>query len=151
MTQQLVEIKNNYEILNQYIREKQIQKIFLVCGKSSECLPIGEYILSLRQEKKIEICYFQDFQPNPEYGSVKKGVNAFLSSKADCIIAVGGGSAMDVAKCIKAFATLNQQIDFLQQSIEYNDIPFIAVPTTAGRPVQRNQLVSIAEPAFTPP
>ena len=132
MIQQLVEIKNSYEILNQYIRKNQIQKIFLVCGKSSEGLPIGEHILSLRQEDKVEICCFQGFQSNPQYESVKKGVDAFLSSKADCIMAIGGGSAMDVAKCIKAFATLDQHIDFLQQSIEYNDIPFIAVPTTAG-------------------
>lgn len=132
MTQQVIETKNSYAAFDHYIKEKQIQKIFLVCGKSSDRLPIGEYLSSLEGKQEIEIFRFRDFQPNPEYESVEKGVCAFLLSKAECIMAIGGGSAMDVAKCIKAFATLNQETDFLKQSIMENDIPFIAVPTTAG-------------------
>lgn len=130
--QQVIDTKNSYIALEQYIREKQIRKIFLVCGKSSDYLPIGEYFSSLEKEREIEILRFRDFQPNPLYESVKRGVVSFLSSKADCIVAIGGGSAMDVAKCIKAFATMDQRSDYLQQTIMDNDIPFAAIPTTAG-------------------
>lgn len=132
MTQQVIDTKSDYAAFEQYLNEKQIRKIFLVCGKSSAYLPIGEFFSSLEKEHGIEILRFQDFQPNPDYESVKVGVSAFLSCKPDCIVAVGGGSAMDVAKCIKMFATMDQQIDYLQQDMHDNDIPFVAIPTTAG-------------------
>lgn len=50
----------------------------------------------------------------------------------DLIIAVGGGSAMDVAKCIKLYAYMDPGINYLEQKIVPNDIPLLAVPTTAG-------------------
>ena len=132
MTQRVFDTKSGYAAFEQYIKEKCIRKIFLVCGKSSAHLPIGDFFSLLEREYGIEILRFQDFQPNPDYESVKMGVSAFLSSKADCIVAVGGGSAMDVAKCIKMFATMDPQVDYLQQVMCDSDIPFVAIPTTAG-------------------
>ena len=49
---------------------------------------------------------------------VTEGVTAFSQSGCDTILAVGGGSAIDVAKCIKYYSRA--------------DIPIIAIPTTAG-------------------
>lgn len=132
MTQKVIETQSDYIILEQYIKENQIRKIFLVCGNSSYKLPAGEFFSALESMQGIEVCRFGDFQPNPMYESVKEGVQAFLDSKADCIVAIGGGSAMDVAKCIKAFAALDQEKDYLEQSIIDNEIPFVAIPTTAG-------------------
>lgn len=63
-----------------------------------------------------------------------KGVKVFRENRCDAIIAVGGGSALDVAKCIKLFSTLpgnGENGDWLGQSAE-NNIPFLAMPTTAG-------------------
>ena len=39
---------------------------------------------------------------------------------------------MDSAKCIKLFANMNDDTLYLKQEIVPNDIPFIAIPTTAG-------------------
>lgn len=132
MTQKVIETQSDYTILEQYIKEKQIRKIFLVCGNSSYKLPAGTFFSSLESMQGVELCRFGEFQPNPLYESVKVGTQAFLDSKADCIVAIGGGSAMDVAKCIKAFAALDQKIDYLQQTITGNEISFVAIPTTAG-------------------
>ncbi len=132
MTQKVIEMQSDYTILEQYIKEKKIRKIFLVCGNSSYKLPAGVFFSSIESIQGVELYRFGNFQPNPLYESVKEGVQAFLDSKADCIVAIGGGSAMDVAKCIKAFATLNQEKDYLEQSIVDNEIPFVAIPTTAG-------------------
>lgn len=60
------------------------------------------------------------------------GVKAFLESSADAIAAVGGGSAMDVAKCIKLYSGMDHNVCYLEQEIIPNDIRFLAVPTTAG-------------------
>ena len=52
------------------------------------------------EQTGVEMIGFRDFQPNPLYESVVKGVELFNDEKCDGIMAVGGGSAMDVAKCI---------------------------------------------------
>ena len=48
------------------------------------------------------------------------------------IVAVGGGSTIDVAKCIKLFSNMNTNKNYLTQQIIPNDLKFLAVPTTAG-------------------
>jgi len=48
------------------------------------------------------------------------------------ILAVGGGSAMDVAKCIKLYANMDPGKNYLEQAQVPNDIKLLAVPTTAG-------------------
>ncbi len=132
MAQRVIETQSDYALLEQYIKSNNIKKIFLICGKSSYKLPAGNFFSLIEDEGIIELCRFEEFQPNPTYESVNKGVQAFLQSGADCIVAIGGGSAIDVAKCIKSFATLDQNIDYLQQNIVDNEIPFVVVPTTAG-------------------
>ncbi|MGN0375922.1 MAG: phosphonoacetaldehyde reductase, partial [Butyrivibrio sp.] len=57
---------------------------------------------------------------NPEYESVDKGVEIFNQNRCDMIAAVGGGSAIDVAKCIKLYSGRKEAVKFM------------AIPTTAG-------------------
>ena len=78
---------------------------------------------------------FNDFQPNPLYESVVKGVEVYRNEGCGSIIAVGGGSAMDVAKCIKLYSNLpgdGANGAWLKEDIIPNGIPFLAIPTTAG-------------------
>lgn len=116
-------ILHNYDELDKYLGEKAL----LVCGSSIESLKIYDYF-----KGKNNIVRFSDFSPNPLYESVAKGVDIFHKENCDTIVAVGGGSAMDVAKCIKLYSNMNGEENFLKQQIVPNDIPLIAVPTTAG-------------------
>lgn len=75
---------------------------------------------------------FTDFTPNPLYEQVVMGVEIFNSESCDMIVAIGGGSAIDVAKCIKLFCRMNDKINYLKQPMIDSRIPIIAVPTTAG-------------------
>ena len=81
--------------------------------------------------KDIKIITFQDFTPNPTYEDVVKGVDTFNKSKAQIIIAIWWWSAIDVAKCIKWFSKMNKKNLYIKQQIKRNDIPFVAIPTTA--------------------
>ena len=102
-------------------------RYLLVCGNSFDKLPIKEFIT------KFDIIRFSEFSPNPKYDEVVKGVEKFVSGACDGIIAVGGGSAIDVAKCIKLFSGMNEKKNYLEQIPSNSvDIPFIAIPTTAG-------------------
>ena len=78
---------------------------------------------------------FTDYQPNPLYENVQAGVQAFRDEHCDSIIAVGGGSAMDVSKCIKLYSNLSGNGEngvWLKTEVIENKIPFLAMPTTAG-------------------
>lgn len=74
-------------------------------------------------QANITYTIYSDVAPDPSVEKVGAGVTALLKNKAPCIVTVGGGSAIDLTKCIRQFA--NQ--------IEPDYFPyFIAVPTTSG-------------------
>ena len=130
MNQTIISRDNNYKDLYDYLKTNSKTGILLVCGKSAHRLEIGKFLESNINELKIT--EFNDFEPNPDYESVVKGVSEYHKNNCDLIMAVGGGSAMDVAKCIKLFAYMDSSVNYIEQEIVPNDIPFVAVPTTAG-------------------
>lgn len=130
--QKLLNVQESYAQLDNYFEENRAKSILLVCGKSIAYLKINSYFETLEQRTGIKVIKFSDFQPNPVYDSVVKGVKAFHDNQCDMIVAVGGGSAMDVAKCIKLYYNMDHTKNYLQQTIVPNEIPFLAVPTTAG-------------------
>ena len=118
--------------LDEFFAGMEIKHVFLVCGRSIRFLRLNDYFSSLEERLGIRVTRFSDYKPNPAYESAVKGTELFRKEGCDCIVAVGGGSAMDVAKCVKLFATLDPSVSYLEQSYEDNGIPFLAVPTTAG-------------------
>lgn len=130
MEQIILSAKNDYKELEDYFDENQINNVFVVCTDSIGFLNINSFFD--RISKKIQVTFFNKFLPNPTYESVVDGIKSFKESKSKIIIAVGGGSAMDVAKCIKLFSTMNPDENYLSQEIIPNDITLLAVPTTAG-------------------
>lgn len=122
--------EHGYREFDEWMKDKN--KVLLVCGESIHYL--GEFYKHINNIKK-QIVRFSDFQPNPSYESVVNGVNVYCTEGCDCIIAVGGGSAIDVAKCIKLYANMpgnGANGSWLKEDVVLNDIPFLAMPTTAG-------------------
>lgn len=114
------------------LRERAAESVLLVCGNSFRQQELYGKIKKAAENAGARITEFSDFNPNPKYESVEKGVLVFLEQHCDFIIAAGGGSAMDVAKCIKLFWNMNQHQNYLEQEIVENETPFLAIPTTAG-------------------
>ena len=121
-----------YDELDDYILSKGFRKILLVCSNSIKNLSIWKYFLTLKDRVGIEVVVFHDFTPNPKYEEVVDGVKVFNENICDTIVAVGGGSAIDVAKCIKLFSNMDSKGNYLKQQISPNGIKLIAIPTTAG-------------------
>lgn len=132
MKQTILSADHGYAALDAWLQERNVRSLFLVCGNSIRHLQLGAYFEELPRRMGIRVVRFSDFQPNPCYESVEKGVEAFRASGCDLIVAVGGGSAMDVAKCIKLYSNMDPAENYLRQRIVPNGIPFLAVPTTAG-------------------
>ncbi len=132
MKQKIFTADKEYFFFTEYMKTNNLKNVFLVCDKSVEFLRINDYFAKLEKDEGFHFVRFSDFNPNPDYTSVKNGIKYFLENACDIIIAVGGGSAIDVAKCIKLFSNMNHNFNYLQQEIIPNNIPFAAVPTTAG-------------------
>lgn len=119
---------DSYLNIEDVLKHCNAKKPFVVCDSAFDLLPIKDYFLTL----KYEFVYFSDFAPNPLYEDIAKGVKLFRESKCDFIISVGGGSAIDVAKCIKLFSGLNDDVVYLEQKFKNNNLQHLAIPTTAG-------------------
>ena len=110
-------------------------KVFVVCDSSYPFLNIKSDIENMGKPHVL----FSDFTPNPVYEDVCKGIDLFQITKCDSILAVGGGSAIDVAKCIKLAVLAKEGNSALipplvstRVECDGSKIPFIAIPTTAG-------------------
>lgn len=97
-----------------YFRSNSISKVFVVCGKSA--LKLEAWGMISKSLSEIQI--FMDFSTNPLLSEAVNGIELFNKKAYDAIIAIGGGSSIDVAKYIKT------EVD--------NKPYFIAIPTTAG-------------------
>ena len=129
-------IINGISNLPTILTEVRCKKLFLVVDSSYPYLNIKGILESLPVDEKV---MFSGFTPNPLYEQACDGIHLFLSSGCDTILAVGGGSAIDVAKCIKLAvlaeegnAALIPPLVSQHVPIEGSKIPFIAIPTTAG-------------------
>ena len=116
------------QALADIIDEQRITSMLVVADEYCLEYPISYKISGMDTES----VWFSDFQPNPDIESVKKGIRVMLEEKCDAILAIGGGSAMDVAKAIKMFSDYGYDVDLPVTDPKPNDIPLIAVPTTAG-------------------
>ena len=103
-------------------------KVLLVCDNSFPFLSIKQDI----EQMGVPYVVFDKFTPNPLYDDVCKGVDLFQTTKCDTILAVGGGSSLDVAKCIKLYCQMNKGKLYLEQEYKDTGVKLIAIPTTAG-------------------
>ena len=110
-------------------------KILLVCDSSFPYLNIKEFIEGIN----VPFVKFSDFTPNPLYDQVCKGIALLKASNCDAILAVGGGSAIDVAKCIKLAVLAKEGNNAIipplvntRVACDGTKLPLIAIPTTAG-------------------
>jgi alcohol dehydrogenase class IV len=125
--------------LDSILQECKAKKVLLVCGKSFFSLPIAQAIKS----SSVSFTIFQDFSPNPKYEDIVLGVEAYKRYGCDTILAVGGGSALDVAKCIKLFVPMQKELPYHAQPLADSKIMLIAIPTTAGTGSESTQFAVI--------
>ncbi len=128
MNQKIISKKESYKELEKIFKQIGCHKYLLVCDSSFHYLNIDTYLNSI----SIPFVLFNDFTSNPLYEDVQKGIDILNNNYCDTIVAIGGGSSIDVAKCIKLFSKMKKNENYLKQSFFDSSIPLIAIPTTAG-------------------
>lgn len=117
-------------VLNQF----KAERIFLVTGKKS-FVESGAKELLVEVLAKKTVHQFSDFQTNPDLKDIKNGIAEFKNFAPDIVIAIGGGTAIDVAKAINILAANSgdPQVYIIgENKITESGRPLVAVPTTSG-------------------
>ena len=116
-----------------------IKKPLFVTDKDLINLPFIIKIISEIKVKFKELSIFSNFSGNPIGENVDEGVNEFKINNCDGVIAIGGGSAIDVGKAIAFMSGQNRPIwdfedigDYWKRADTKKISPIIAIPTTAG-------------------
>lgn len=116
------------DILENIFLKIDVQKFLLVHDGAFRFLSLSETVKKLQPP---HVC-FDGFTSNPLYEDVCRGVEVFRKEGCDAIVAVGGGSTLDVAKCIKLYSNMDPNENYLTQQPKDPHVPLIAIPTTAG-------------------
>ena len=118
------------------IKKRNFKKVFLVTDKPLVEAGVTAKVEELLKKAEIEYDIYDEIKPNPTIKNVTDGVKACKKSKADVIVAVGGGSSMDTAKGISIVMTNPERKDIKSLNGLSNTLnkgmPMIALPTTAG-------------------
>ncbi len=121
------------------------KKVFIVTDSFLYNNGFTKCITDKLNEMNISHTTFFDVAPDPTLACAIEGTKAMNEFKPDCIIAIGGGSAMDAAKIMWVMYE-HPEVDFLDMAMRFMDIRkrvytfpkmgekayFIAIPTSAG-------------------
>lgn len=126
-----------------YVMDKK--KVFIVTDKFLFENGYTRVVTDKLDELGIEHTTFSNVAPDPSLECSKEGAKLMSEFKPDCIIAIGGGSAMDAAKIMWVLYE-HPEADFFDMAMRFMDIRkrvytfpkmgekayFIAIPTSAG-------------------
>ncbi len=128
--------KGAREELGGEIKKRGFKKVFLVSDKALVDAGVTAKVEEILNREEIPYDLYHDIKPNPTIKNVLDGVKACKKSKADLIVAVGGGSSIDTAKGISIVMTNPDRADIKSlnglSNTENKGMPVIALPTTAG-------------------
>lgn len=131
--------ENRINELSDACKNLNLTKPLFVTDKDLINLPFIKNIVSKNLKKFDNFTIFSNFKGNPTGENVDEGVEEFKKNNCDGVIAIGGGSALDVGKAIAFMSGQNRPIwdfedidDYWKRANENKISPIIAIPTTAG-------------------
>lgn len=149
MPQAVYSGENSLENIKTILLENKVNKVAVFTDKGIENSGLLEYPMNFVTETGIEVTILDELPPEPTYNQVQKLVDQFKASKADFIMAVGGGSVMDTAKLASILATDEYGVYELldQPKLAKKCIKTLMIPTTAGTGAEAtpNAIVAVPE------
>lgn len=122
--------------LDSIIREFNAEKVFIVTDKFLETTDCFNILINNLKDKGLGLTVYTDIIPEPPVDVVDKAVEALKESGCEIVVAVGGGSSIDICKAICMLKNNEGSVrDYLfggTKKVVNPSLPLIVVPTTAG-------------------
>jgi alcohol dehydrogenase class IV len=123
------------ENLPRLVRDTGATRVLLVCGARSLPASGADRVLP-RLGGTTDVLRWSDFRPNPNAADLAMGLAVLRRVRPDLVLGIGGGSAMDMAKLLCAFAgTGEAELDRAiraGRSVDTRREGLVLVPTTCG-------------------
>ena len=124
------------EVLAEEIKQRKFKKVLVVTDKTLFEIGVTKKVTDVLDNAGIDYKVYSEVKPNPTVKNVLDGVDVCKDIKADVIVAVGGGSAIDTAKGIGIVVKNPKRKDVVSlnglSNTENKSLPIIALPTTSG-------------------
>ncbi len=121
-------------LVGRYAKSFESSRVFIVTDPGVADAGWADLVADSIGREGLKSFVFAGVSPNPRIREVESGTQAFLSSRCDVIVSVGGGSPMDAAKAIAALAANDGNIRSFEgvDRIPFPTAPMIMLPTTSG-------------------
>lgn len=126
--------EGSYKKIAEVITKLACQRIFIALDAALLKSEFYAGIAGLLQDAKVKSALFTDIEPDPSAHTVEKAFAVCQAHQATAILAIGGGSTIDVAKAVGILATNGGRIHDYEgiEKFSIPALPLIAIPTTAG-------------------
>lgn len=128
--------RNSREKLIEEINSRNYQRLLVVTDAGIVRAGIANMVLDLLNNANKDYYVYDGVKSNPNVMNVQDGLTIARQNNVDCVIAVGGGSAIDTAKAIAIIMANPEFEDVVSldgvSETKNKAIPIIALPTTAG-------------------
>jgi alcohol dehydrogenase class IV len=124
------------KLVSDHLKAQGVGRPLIVTDRGIAPLPLlADFVAEL---PGLEVAVYSDIWGNPVRSQVNHGVDAFKAHRADAVIGLGGGAALDVAKAIALMTS--HPGDILEYAWDHANVRpidrpipyFVALPTTAG-------------------
>ncbi len=132
-------------LISRYLGHFGAKKPMIVTDKGITKLPWYQEIIAELEQLDMDYVVFDSITANPKDFESMLGAEAFLSHNCDVVVAIGGGSPMDAAKCISIVSTNGGHILDYEGVDEINlpGPPLLCIPSTAGTSADVSQFAII--------
>lgn len=152
MVQKVLRGRGSLARISTLMEKLGMQRPLLICGDT--------LYEAFKAQTGLDPVRFHGYHPNPDYADCAAGADMYREQGCDGIISLGGGSAIDTAKAVKAMLTAEDADRALKGQVDASvKLPHIAIPGTAGSGAEatynavvyvNNQKCTLANPALLP-
>jgi alcohol dehydrogenase class IV len=114
------------------LHELHVSNVFLLYSRSAVSSELLQ-LLRTQGDKRVMFTCFEMPKGEPTFAMLRIAVSLFQEARCDGVVAIGGGSAIDLAKAVAAISkNPKQKFEQLGNQSSIERYPLVAIPTTAG-------------------
>lgn len=126
--------EESFKKISEIVRKLKCKRVFVALDGALVASDFFAQISKLLADEGVEIATYTEIEPDPSAHTVEKAFAVCQAHNATVLLAIGGGSTIDVAKAVGILATNGGRIHDYEgiEKFVISPLPLIAIPTTAG-------------------